>query len=55
MAKRDFRSERAQDDGGKKLIDSRNGGCGVMVGSKLYVWGGQTEDINVRLHNKICM
>lgn len=42
-----FRDEFAQDDGGKRPIDRRNGGCGVMVGNKLYVWGGQTEDIIV--------
>ena len=43
---KDFRDERSQ-DGTPRLIDRRNGGCAALVGSKLYVWGGQTEEIIV--------
>lgn len=45
----DFRNECCQDDGGSAPVDKRNGGCGVLIGRKLYVWGGQTEDIIVGL------
>ena len=42
----DFRDEISSGGGGPSLIHKRNGGCAVVVGNKLYVWGGQ-EDYDV--------
>ena len=47
---KDFRDERSQlelQDGTLRLIDRRNGACAALIGSKLYVWGGQTEEVIV--------
>ena len=45
----DFRDETiptcTNSDGDPEPLDKRNGGCAAVVGNKLYVWGGQTEDL----------
>ena len=44
----DFRHEYPCDGG--LVVDKRNGGCAAVVGDKVYVWGGQTEDkVSLRL------
>lgn len=41
---KDFRDE-FPTQGDDSPIDRRNGGCAAVVGDKVYIWGGQTEDI----------
>ena len=43
---KDFRDE-FPTQGDDSPIDRRNGGCAAVVGDKVYIWGGQTEDIIV--------
>ena len=43
---KDFRDEYSQVCPDRP-IDRRNGGCATLIGSKLYIWGGQTEDVIV--------